>query len=287
MNKYIKDIKNKFGYSDELSNFLKILIPNLILFFGSEYKNIILSALLNCEIHFQKKGEKIDDFLNLYFNTNKEWKIPELTGAFYHKEINIKDNNLMSKSIIYLRCVYYGKYIPFNFNDINNIDSLTHEICHLIKGYNKEKIENEKIIDSTGLMQNIYSYNHEMNIIEEKMVGIEEALNTAETTQILEMITGKKQNVKGYKTAGYLANKLLEYKDFAKVIKKSQLNGDNNWMQYFGDEQSKMLIDNFDILINLMYVSWKDINKKEKRDLLKQQRIISRDAILSFIDDLF
>ena len=43
MEEYVARLKNKFGYSDELSNFLDQLIPNLIKYYGEEYKDIILS----------------------------------------------------------------------------------------------------------------------------------------------------------------------------------------------------------------------------------------------------
>lgn len=73
MTEYVSGLKNKFGYSDELSEFLSQLIPNLIKYYGEEYKDIILSALSNCEIHFQSKDEDPKTFLNSYFETNKEW----------------------------------------------------------------------------------------------------------------------------------------------------------------------------------------------------------------------
>ena len=36
MNEYIINLKNKYGYSDELLEFLVKLIPNLIKFYGEE-----------------------------------------------------------------------------------------------------------------------------------------------------------------------------------------------------------------------------------------------------------
>lgn len=287
MDEYINGIKNKYGYSEELTNFLNQLIPTLIKYYGEEHKNTILSALSECEIHFQSKDENPKTYLNSYFGVNKEWDIPFLTGAFLDTELYSKDNKVTSKSIIYLKRVYFGKYVPFNFSDNSDVDSLIHEICHLVKGYGKLKVENGKIIDSNGLMKDTYSYSKENGFVAEKqeMLGIEEAFNTAETAQILEMITKRKQETKGYKMAGYLALKLLEHEDIAKEIKNSQFNGDSNWMQYLGKKQSKMLIDNFDILVKAMYVSDKDINTKEIREEWQHKRISARDTIKDFIDN--
>jgi len=57
MNEYMAQLQNKYRYSDELLVFLSKLIPCLIDYYGEEYKNIVLDALMNCEIHFQAKGE--------------------------------------------------------------------------------------------------------------------------------------------------------------------------------------------------------------------------------------
>lgn len=287
MNEYISMLKTKFGYNDEILNFLSELVPNLIKYYGEEYKDTILSALANCEIHFQSKEEDPKTFLNSYFDVNKEWEMPDLGGAFYQNEIKVKDNQVIAKPIIYLKSVYFGMYRPFDFNDDKQVNTLIHEICHLIKGYGKLKVENGKIIDSTGLMRDTYSYSQETGVVEEKndMVGIEEAINDVETAQILEMMTGRKQEVAGYKAAGYSATRLLEHKDIAKVIRISQFTGDNSWVQYLREEQSKILIENFDVLVKAMYISFSDINTKEKREALYQKMGLAQDIIDDFVDN--
>ena len=287
MNEYLMTLKNKFDYSDELINFLGQLIPTLIKYYGEEHREIILSTLSNCEIHFQRKDEDPKTFLNSYFNVNKEWKIPFLAGAFYHNEIIVKDNQVFAKPIIYLKQNLLRKYTPFDFNDDNQLNTLIHEICHSIKGYGKVKVQNGKIIDSSGLSKDTYSYSQENGVVEEKndMVGIEEALNTAETTQILEMMTGRKQEIIGYRAAGYFATQLLQHSDITKVIRASQFSGDDSWIQYIGEEQSKLLIENFDILVNSLYVSHKDINTPEKRQALFDKMELAQDVICKFIDN--
>ena len=287
MSEYISELKFKYGYSEELSNFLSQLLPVIINYYGEEYKDVILSALSNCEIHFQSKEEDTKEYLNSYFGVNKEWKMPSLAGAFYHNEIDIRNNQIVSKPIVYVKTVFYRIYMPFDFNSDKQVSTLIHEICHLIKGYGKLKTENGKIIDSTGLMRVTYKYSQENGILEEKndMVGIEEALNDVETAQILEMMTGRKQEVNGYKAAGYSATRLLEHSDLAKVIRISQFRGDDTWIKYLGEKPSKLLIENFDILVNAMYVSFSDINTKAKREAFYNKMGLAQDVIDEFVDN--
>ena len=117
------------------------------------------------------------------------------------------------------------------------------------------------------------------------MVGIEEALNTAETTQILEMMTGRKQEIIGYRAAGYFATQLLQHSDLARTMRISQFRGDNSWIQYLGEEQSKILIENFDVLVNAMYVSFSDINTKAKREAFYNKMGLAQDVIDDFVDN--
>ena len=133
-------------------------------------------------------------------------------------------------------------------------------------------------------MRDTYSYSQETGVVEEKndMVGIEEALNDVETAQILEMMTGRKQEVAGYKAAGYSATRLLQHSDIAKVIRISQLRGDDSWIQYLGKEQSKKLIENFDVLVCTMYGSLEDFDK-EKIEALYQKIGLAQDVIDDFV----
>lgn len=285
MSEYVEQLKAKFGYTEELLNFLEKLIPSLIIYYGDEYKELIFTSLFNCEIHLQNKNEDPKTYLNQYFGVNKKWEMPKLSGAFYHNEISVNDNKITAKPIIYVKSIYFNQYSPFDFDNDKNVNTLVHEICHLIKGYDKVKIVDDMIIDSTGLIKDIYSYSVNNGIKEEKNenIGIEEAINEVDTLRIMELMTGRKQEIHGYKVAGYYASMLMEDNEFAKTIRLSQLMGDDNWIQYFGYQDSENLIDNFDILVKSLYVSWSDINTKEKREAHKQKTGLAQYNIEEFI----
>ena len=289
MNEYIYQLKNKYKYSDELLNFLSNLIPCLINYYGEEYKNIIFDALMNCEIHIQDKTENPKKFLNKYFNVNEEWKIPFSAGAFYHRKIYLKNNQLRENSIIYIVTGGPEFYIPFRFDNNQHIDKLIHEILHLIKGYGKLKIEENHIIELSGLRKNFYTYDLLNGIVFEKHQnsGIEEAFNCVETSQILELMTGRKQEILGYKDAGEIVKIMLENSDFSQVIRKSQFGGDDSWIQYLGEEQSKILIENLEILVLSIFASFKILNTPEKIKKFNQIKQNARDELNKILNNFF
>lgn len=293
MKEYMLKLKNKYGYSEELLEFLNRLILCLIDYYGEEYKDTILDALLNCEIHIQRENENPKTFLNQYFGVNKEWKIPLLAGGFYHTECNLQDNNLVSKSIIYITTGEPNIYLPFRFDNDSSVDILIHEILHFIKGYGKLKMEGSHIIDSTGLLKTFYSYSSEEGLILEKRknFGIEEALNCVESSQILEMMTGKKQEIRGYREAAEIAKVLLENSEFKQAIRKSQFSGDDSWIQFLceklGEEKSKILIENFDTLVLYQFATFKILNTPEKRKKFSEDKRNTIVALNELLNEFF
>lgn len=289
MNDYMYRLKNKYGYSDELLNFLSELIPYLIIYYGEEYKDIILEALMNCEIHFQNEGENPKIFLNKYFNTDEEWNIPFSAGAFYRKKIDLKNNQLSEKSIIYIVTRVDECYFPFRFDNDRHIDKLIHEILHLIKGYGKLKIEEDHIIDSSGLRKDFYKYDPSGVITFNKHQnnGIEEALNCAEASQILEMMTGRKQEIQGYTEAGEIAKVLLENDVFTQTIRKSQFSGDDSWIQFLGEEQSEILIENLEILVLSKFASFRILKTPEMIKQFNQVKQNAKDKLTEFLNSFF
>ena len=260
---FVSHISTKYNYSAELTEFLNKLVPALTEYYGSEYRSTILSALDTCEIHFQVEGEDTKTYLNSYFNVNKEWDMPFLAGALHHNEISVNNGELTSKQIIYIRS---RRNQIFDFNNDKQLNGLIHEIGHAIKGYNKLEIKNGNIIDSTGLTTDTYSYTEENGVVEENnsLLGIEEGVNDYQAAKILEIITGRKQECASYKAAGTAAELLLKNGTLNKAIIESQFNGDNTWLDSFNEEQKAILIENFDILVNALYVSYSDINTDEK-----------------------
>lgn len=288
MDDFVQELSVKFGYGEELYSFLKSLIPAMVTYYGEENRETILGALSNCEIHIQAEKENPKDFLNSYFGTNKEWEMPAMAGAFYHNEIFMRDGNVHAKPIVYVKTVFFHKYNSFDFKDDSKLNILIHELCHLVKGYGKVREVDGKIIDSTGLMSDTYTYDAGTgNLVEEgtNNLGIEEAVNEVDTVKILEIMTGRKQKICGYIAAGNAALGLMDKLDISHVIKSSQFNGDDTWKDYLGREVSSSLVDNFDVLVKSMYVSYSDINTPEKIKAIKNRMRTASDNINDLVQN--
>lgn len=180
--------------------------------------------------------------------------------------------------------MYSSEYKPIDFNNDDNLDTILHEILHAIKAYGKIMLKDGKIVTSTGLIKTIYSYDNLGNINEDEScyIGIEEAFNVAATSSILSMITKRQQPFRSYSSAGFLANTMLSNQELATVIKSSQLKGDTNWIQYFG-KSSEEVIKSFDILINMMYLSPKEVINKSLREKKKDEAKLACEFLEDFI----
>lgn len=287
-NDFLSNLQVKYNYSDDMINFLQKAIPALVNYYGEGKKNIILGTLNNCEIHVQKENEQVRDYINQYFGIEKEkdWDIPFLGGAFYSKQLSVKDNKVQSKSIIYIKTVYLSIYKPFDFNKDENMAAIIHEMCHAIKGYGRLKVENGQIVDESGLIKDYYSYDNstqKLTNISSKNVGIEEALNSYDEAQIMTLITGIPHEFGAYKGMTPVAKTLMQHKELAEVIKKSQFDGSNDWIEFLGEENSNLLINNFDDWVNILYSPISDL-MDDRLDLMGKMQI-AVDNIGKFVEN--
>ncbi len=279
MEEYVETLKCKYNYNEEMISFLSKLLPALIQYYGEENKEKILTALLNCEIHEQQEYENPKEYLNKYFMNEKEWDLPFLAGAFYHNEISVHGDTISAKPIIYLKTKYLMGCRKFDFGNDDSISILVHEICHLVKGYGKVKLENGKIVDSTGLSREYYEYDSETETLKEigtDNLGLEEALNSYDEAQVMTIITGIPHECGGYKGMSKVASKLMEDRNLASAIKKSQFNDSVDWIDYLGKEKAEKLSLNFDSWCKSLYFPLEDMFDDEK---VKQKHLIMNRAI--------
>ncbi len=274
INEFVSQLKKQYGYSDEMEQFLQKALPAMITYYGEDKKNIIFAALSECEIHIQEENENTEQFLNQYFGTNQKWDIPLTAGAFQHTHISVDNDQVISKRIIYLKTVYQNKYKLFDFNDEGKLSGIIHEICHDIKGYGKMKVENGRVITSTGLIKDYYDYDRNNNSFtntKSDNTGLEEALNSYDEASIMTIMTGKFHEFGAYKGMTQVARELMKHDELAQIIKTSQFGGGTEWVDFLGKDASEFLSKNFEDWVSCFYVSPSQM-LKDKAGIMEKKR---------------
>lgn len=268
----IDKLKEKYNYSEELCVFLEKAIPAILSYYGEDKQELLEKTLLDTEIHLQEKNEKTKDYLNEYFDTDKEWKIPTIATAFQHREIFEEDNTYHSKSIIYVRKTNINEEIDLENKNTQSI--IIHEICHAIKTKNELEENNGLIVNKTGLCEEKYYIDETGEIKEsgEDKLGLEEALNTHAEEKIMSIM-----NNEDYKTTTYshlleALDYLLEDKELEKLFIEGQFSDSTEWIDYLGEDYNK-IVDGFDSILSVYYLPTSIIINKEKR----QEAIAKRD----------
>ena len=284
---YYKKLQEKYLYDEDTIYYLKKIIPILIRYYGSNVEDIIYSAIMNCEIHVRKSiDENIYDYMNKYYNLNKEWNIPSLVVGFYHNQL-IKENGVViAKPIIYINPSIYEEKFHFSWSE-DNLTKLTHEICHLIKNFNRLTRNGNYIIDNIGLSKDVYFDKpdcDELEFIESVNVGIEEANNSYDEDIIMRMLTLKKKN-SYYNDLLVLMKSLRKYRDIDKIIFIAQFSNSDIFVDYLGKINSKILIDNFEYLYNLELQPVSIIYDSSKKEELERKRDNIINNIKAFINN--
>lgn len=284
---YYKKLQEKYLYDEDTIYYLRKIIPILIRYYGSNVEDIIYSAIMNCEIHVRKSiDENINDYMNKYYNLNKEWNIPSLVVGFYHNQL-IKENGIViAKPIIYINPSIYEEKFHFSWSE-DNLTKLTHEICHLIKNFNRLTRNGNYIIDNIGLSKDVYFDKpdcDELEFIESVNVGIEEANNSYDEDIIMRMLTLKKKN-SYYNDLLVLMKSLRKYRDIDKIIFIAQFSNSDIFVDYLGKINSKILIDNFEYLYNLELQPVSIIYDSSKKEELERKRDNIINNIKAFINN--
>jgi len=150
-------------------------------------------------------------------------------------------------------------------------------------------MEEGQIIDFSGLSKTFYTYDssNSISLDRKENGGIEEAFNCVESSQIVEMMTGREQEIQGYTEAGEIAKVFLENDEFAQAIRNSQFHGDDSWIQFLGEEISEIIIENLTILVYSVYASFKILNTPEKIKQFEQIKQNAKDALNEILKKAF
>ena len=212
---FVNNLKEKYGYPDELCIFLKELIPALVTYYGDDKLDLIINALDNCEI--------IDN--NKFF------------GHFHYKA-QIDNGNLNIKYEIRL-------YKDF----ISSKSTLIHEICHLIKTYNRYVIKDDNLTVYCGLIEDSYKYNSEIGDFESlhsKHTMFEEMFNEEDTLQI-DNILGIKYPDGVYRFKGEAETFINSNLELYEAIRQSQFGDPKSWLKFIPEEIKEEVIGMYNV----------------------------------------
>lgn len=268
MKSFINKIKDKYNYSDELCSYLVELIPSLIIHYGEEYKEVILKALSNCEIHVQKKDEDMGEYLDKYFEENMNFSEEYCSDspAFYINNVVIKDDNIFLKPIVFIRTMFFGMHRPFDFTNEDQVHYLTHEICHLVKGYDRLEIYDgvdnkfKEVLVSSGFRTDYFDIYDESNFRFKKSVnsGFEEALNCYDASCVMSVMTNRKCAPFGYLGLGNLALVIMKNDNISEIVTTLRFGGNLSLMDFDEKDGFLKLIEKFEIYHEIVckYISY-------------------------------
>ncbi len=203
MSDFYISLKNKYNYSDDFMIVLQRVIDALIKYYGESFRKRILSMMLDVNIHVKESFEDsnlyISEFLGVYENHLPYDTIfgYATTRPFY------KNGVINSKSIIYLT-------EKIDVDDVMSYSVLVHELCHFVK-QTPFYVSRDKIYGGTGLQTEVYNFDG--CLIEKFNTSFEEASNTFDEVNVMNILTDFK-----YDLSSKNSNYYFSYEFFSDLV---------------------------------------------------------------------
>ena len=206
-NTFLEKLKDKYKYSDKVINALSKIIPAMISYYGKEYEEIILNAILDCEIVPCDSHQTISkvladrkltkcvynsDIFDIDLKRSESVYVPNIKIS-YNETTNSYEIDKIDRVIVTSH--------TYNYDSLKGLEVLSHALCHLVKSYNNEFIIDENVITvrsgvSYEKRKIIYDDEIYMELIEEKGKGLEEGFNLFDTEEVVSSIY--KESYKSY-----------------------------------------------------------------------------------------
>ncbi len=235
---FLNKLKEKYSYDEKTIKALSLIIPSMINYYGEEYRNIILSAIFNCEIVPCNSHQTISKVLN-------ERKLTKLVGTSSVSDIDIKraestyipnieiiyNEELNSYEITKIDRVITTSH-TFNYDSLKGIEILTHALCHLVKSYDNEFTINENVLTiRSGLSYEkrkiVYDNgNITLDFIEDYGKSLEEGFTLLDTEKIVSNVYHNEYKCYDYETVYTIAMILKDRYKFKSNINSHELQGD-------------------------------------------------------------
>ena len=234
----VEDIIQKYGYNEELANFLRSAYPLYVEEFKDErivYEAFMKTPIYLCDNVYEclKEHGHLDDRED---NEMVPLETLKVSAGVYDCAAKLSYNEYSKEYTI----TNEDRIVAINAYSLK-IDSckstLVHELGHLIKAYyNEHTIKGDTLVEKSGFITRIYQLSNENGRIKKTLwsetgVGLEEGLNAVLEEKIMARLLGKADfRSMGYQTMKNIAlNVMNAYKipNLWNIFKEAQIYHDN------------------------------------------------------------
>lgn len=274
---YLNSIKAKYNYDDKTVLALAKIIPNLISYFGEEYEDLILQAILSCEIipcsskntiSKEKKKHSLSIKSGVLDIASIEIKGSEVCYFSDAKIDYIEDENkFVIKDVDRVIITAH----TFNYDSPKGLEILTYGLVKLIKSFKDEFVIDENtLIKRTGFeveKRHIIKDGDGivLSLISHEGHGLEEGFNIYDTSQIVSLVLDDEYKCYDYDSIYTIARIIKETFRFKDTINSSEIGGNiDKFKEFYEKEKFEDECDNCLFLENEMFIS---VTREDKDEL--------------------
>ena len=277
---YLNSIKAKYNYDDKTVRALGKILPAIISYYGEEYEDLILQAVLNCRIipcSSKETISKIKKEHNLNFkNGVSDIASIEIKGSevCYFSDVKIEyledDNKYIIKDVDRLIITAH----TFNYDSPKGLEVLTYGLLKLVKSFNNEFVIDENVlvkrtgfeIEKRHIVQNDDGIL--LNFISHEGHGLEEGFNIYDTSKVVSLILGDDYKCYDYDSIYTIARIMKETFGFKDKLNACELEGDlNKFKNIYEEENFEDECNECLLLENEMFIS---VTREDKNEFAQR-----------------
>lgn len=241
---YFDRLKEKYNYSDEFIDLLKVIVFNVIDYYGEEYKARILDKFMETPILLLDKDSTKEDILKFENSIgSKKHNVNCINFPGFEEGFQLDENGNIER-IPYI-------IIPnVDLLDKASMFSLIHEIGHMIM-LNNIEINDNCVSYTIGVLKVTLKKENGRLVETDKYLYMEEGFNQLDALSITNNIISNYNPERiGYAFYYGMWNYLLRDEKLKKRAIDSRLNGNNECLKIFedilGSELATLCIDAFE-----------------------------------------
>lgn len=273
MENIVRQIAQSKGYDDKLCNTLEKIISAAIMYYGEEYKDLILEVLSQTTITMCNSNENVYDVLNKLEAIKEDESIVSIQNIKMSAgvsttipQISYKDGEFVIDKL--------ERHIVLAFGDIESktqIRTLAHEFFHALKSYqNSHYIKDNIYYSRSGFIEIFEKLSLDENnnvirtLIKEKNVGMEEGFNSLDDSIVTSIITKEEKRYESYKGPAIIAEEADDLLGHKSERIKAQLTGDiESYKELYNGTSNENLFEeqssNLDELVKAEYDLQKNV----------------------------